>query len=295
MNIETKTQEILKAHGLDFKIKKGPLTFTDEDGKQYLTPYYGLQNDKSKEVINTCKEGYTVSQNEDVIKMMLQGIEKFGSQLTVKKAGSINGGRRVFVQLEIAGKTKIGNDTITRYITGVDSNDGSTGLSIGVGDKAAHCLNEFFRFYKGSNAKFRHTATIAQKIATIPHLIELALAESMKQMRVYDHFQSTKVSKNLADKLVKEVLGYDRVFTSAEFKAKMSKRSIKLMDTLYDNIETEYKAVGQNLWGLFNGLTRFTTHEGKVYQKENGKMESMLLGTNYKKAIKGFNLLKDIV
>lgn len=292
MNIETKVQEILKTYGLDFLIEKAPLTATTSKGKTLITPYYGLINSKTLECINTTKDGYTVSQNAEVVEMVLEGISKFGDDLKVTKAGSIDGGRKVFFQLEIVGKAKVGNDTITKYITIVDSNDGSTSLAIGIGDINMWCKNQFFKFYKGSNAKFRHTATIAEKIASIPSLIELALDESMKQIKIYNQFLSTPLTKNLADKMVKEVLGYDRVFTSQKDYDKLTKRSIGLMDQLYKDIKIETDHAGENMWGLFNGVTRFTTYEKKEYRKENGAMESMLLGRNYKKAIAGFSFLE---
>lgn len=289
--INERVSGILKANDLDFLIKKGPLQFIDDDRKVYPTPYYGIQNATTKEVINTVKEGYTISQNEDVVKGMLLGMEKFGDQISVHKAGSISGGRRIFIQLKLSGKAKVGKDTIEQYIMAIDSNDGSTGLAIGIGDKAMHCKNQFFRFYKGSQAKFRHTATINEKIATIPKLIELALDKNMQQVRIYKEFLSTPVTKELASKMVKEVLGYDRMFTPADKFDKLSKRQLNIMNGLYEDIETEYEAVGENVWGLFNGLTRYTTHEKKKYPKENGKMESMLLGTNYNKARDGYNFL----
>ena len=65
--------DILSAHGLDFTINKYPLGATSEKGDALLTPYYGLFNSKSGECINTCKEGYTVSQNAEVVEMVLKG------------------------------------------------------------------------------------------------------------------------------------------------------------------------------------------------------------------------------
>lgn len=289
MTDNSKVQEILVENGLDFHIEKAPLVAIDADGNQLITPYFGLINTSTKEVINTCKEGYTVSQNSDVVEMVLKGMEKFGNELKVSKAGSINGGRRVFMQLEINGTSKVGNDLVKQYVTIIDSNDGSTGLSVGIGDLVAHCTNQFFKFYAKGNAKFRHTATLNQKIASIPYLIETALDESMNQIKIYNRFISTELTKNLADKMVKEVLGYDRVFTSVDELAKLTQRSNSMMDTLYSNIETEINECGNNLWGLFNGLTRYTTHEMSAPKRDNGKIESLISGTAYNKAKVGFD------
>lgn len=283
MNYDNQVKEILSAHGLDFRIEKAPLIALNENGEQVITPYYGLINTVTNEVINTCKEGYTVSQNADVVEMVIKGMEKFGSKLSVSKAGSINGGRRVYMQLQIEGDSKVGDDIIKRYVTVIDSNDGSTGLSVGIGDFTMSCQNQFFRFYREGNAKFRHTATLNEKIKSIPTLIETALDESLRQVERYRKFVSTPVSQMLANKMVKHVLGYDRVITSIEQYDKLSQKSINIMDSLYSHIEKETEQKGMNMWGLHSGITSWTTHERKAPKRLNGHMENLLVGTSYKK------------
>jgi hypothetical protein len=282
MNYNERVQEILSAHGLDFSIIKRPL-ISMEDGEQFITPYYGLFNSASGECINTVKEGYTVSQNSEVVEMILKGIEGYSDKLTVSKAGSLNGGRRVFMQLAIEGDSKVGDDLIKRYVTIIDSNDGSTGLSVGIGDFTMSCSNQFFRFYKEGDAKFRHTETLTKKIQTIPSLIQTALEQSMKQIKVYSKFQSTKVSRDLADQMVKYILGYDRVITSVEEQSKLTSRSLGIMDDLYSHINKEMKQKGENLWGLHSGVTSWTTHSKPGPKRTNGHIESMLVGAGYKK------------
>lgn len=282
-NLNDKVNEILTNNGLDFTIKKLPLVAYDKvNGSFTDSPYYGLVNSKSNEVINTVKEGYTISQNKEVVEMVLMGLQPFGSELTVQKAGSLNGGRKVFIQIGIEGHSNVGHDIIKRYVTVIDSNDGSTGLSIGIGDLTMSCQNQFFKFYKKGDAKFRHTATIEQKIKTIPSLIEIALNESLRQIEVYNKFQSTEVSKNLANKLVKAILGYDKEYTSMDVLSKVSTRGINQMESLYNHIEKETNTKGLNLWGLHSGVTSWTTHDKTAPNRENGRIESAMIGTNYR-------------
>lgn len=287
MNYENQVQDILSTHGLDFKIIKRPL-ISLEEGEQFISPYYGLYNSKTGECINAVKEGYTISQNADVVELVLRGIEKFGTKLSVSNAGSINGGRRVFMQLQIEGDSRVGDDIIKRYVTIIDSNDGSTGLSVGIGDFTMSCQNQFFRFYKEGNAKFRHTATLNEKIKSIPTLIETALSESYRQIEVYRRFVSTPVTQMLAHKMVKSILGYDKVITSTEELSKLTQRSQKMMDSLYSHIDKETEQKGMNLWGLHSGVTSWTTHERKAPKRHNGKWEDMLVGTSYKKNQESF-------
>ena len=278
MKNSAQVQELLKAHGLDFTIVKEPLVGTS--GR--ATPYFGLYNSKTDECINTTKEGYTVSQNDEIVAMVLQGMSQFGSNLTVSKAGALNGGRKVYMQLAIEGASKVANDIIKRYVTIIDSNDGSTSLSIGIGDLTMSCSNQFAKFYAKGDAKFRHTATIEQKLRTIPMLIETALNESLRQIEIYKQFASTEVSKKLAHELVKAVLGYDREFTSMDVLSKKSVRAINTMDKLYNHIDREMADKGQNMWGLHSGVTSFTTHEISVPKRDNARIESVLIGGAYK-------------
>lgn len=281
-NIKQQVADLLIAHGLDFRIEKAPLFAHRIDGSQLYSPYYGLINTQTNEVINTVKEGYTVSQNDEVVELVLTGMQSFGDQLTVSKAGSIHGGRKVFMQLEIEGEGRVGNDIIKRYVTIIDSNDGSTSLSIGIGDLTMSCQNQFAKFYKAGDAKFRHTATIEQKMKSIPDLIETALNESLKQVVLYNELQGSTITKDLAHEMVKYVLGYDRELTSMEKLSELSTRSINKMDSLYEHINKEINDKGLNLWGLHSGVTSFTTHELTAPKRDNGRFESIVLGSAYK-------------
>jgi len=286
--LQSKTNEILRKNGLDFNISKRALF----DDKGIAANYYGLYNDKLNKCIHTVKEGYTVSQNEEIVKMVLTGMQKFGNELSVTKAGVINEGRKIFLQLVIEGQSKVGDDILKRYITVIDSNDGSTSLSVGIGDECMRCENQFWKFYKNGE-KFRHTITIEEKIKKLPILIENALANSIKQIEIYKSFMSTKISKDLAHNMVKHLIGFDREITSPIELSKKSTRSINKMDKIYDAIDIEFSEVGDTLWGLMGGITRYTTHNLSSPKRENGKVESMLIGGAYKMNQKAFEFCLD--
>lgn len=305
-SINERVNEILTANGLDFTIEKLPLV-----GKQKIvsvsadgnlvddinlvnSPYYGLLNSKSGEIINTVKEGYTVSQNADIVELVLRGIEPFGQQLTVQKAGSLNGGRRVFIQLAIEGSSKVGNDTIKRYVTIIDSNDGSTGLSVGIGDLTMSCQNQFFHFYKAGQSKMRHTASLEQKIREIPNLISLALSQSMNQIDIYNRMVGVGISDRNVHDMVKLHTGVSKLSSVADL-SDASTRVTNAMETLYEMIRVEMAQKGRNVWGLHSGVTRWTTHEKSAPRRENGRIESAMLGTNAKTNQKSFEFAKELI
>lgn len=293
--IQTQVQEILVENGLDFEIQKVPLFAFGKDFQTIETSYFGLLNTKSGEVINSVKEGYTISQNSEVVEMVLRGIAPFSDKLNVSFGGALNGGRKVFLQLKIEGKKKVGNDTLTQYVTIIDSNDGSTSLSIGIGDLCMRCSNQFFKFYKAGNAKFRHTATIEQRIKEIPMLIEIALNESLRQIELYNKFVSTPVTRSLANQMVKSILGYDREFTAMDELAKKSTKAINILDAITTDIETEFNQVGLNAWALLGGITRYTTHTQSVPKRDNARNESLISGGGYKMNQKALEFCTELV
>lgn len=275
--LDARVQQMLEANGLDFNISKRPL----QDAHGNPSGYYGLYNDKLNKCLFTCKSGYHVSQNKEVVELILKGTESFGDDLMVTKAGAINSGKKVFMQLQIKGNAKVGNDTIKRYITLIDSNDGSTSLGLGIGDLTMSCANQFFKFYNASDLKIRHSKTLEDKIKQIPMLIETALAKSMQQIKLYQSFESTSITLDLADAMVKHLLGIDRTASTLEL-SQLSTRGLNKMNALYDCIEGEMDSKGVNLWGLHSGITKFTTHEMSAPKRFNGREETLMVGSGYK-------------
>lgn len=303
-NLDLKVNEILEGNGLDFEIKKVPLV-----GKQLVTsvgvdgdivddvnlinsPYYGLLNTKSGNFINTVKEGYTVSQNSEIVELVLRGMQGFG-ELSVQKAGSINDGRKVFIQLAIEGLSKVGNDSIKRYVTVIDSNDGSTGLGVGIGDLTMSCQNQFFSFYRSGQAKMRHTASLETRLKEIPSLISLALDNSLKQIDMYNDFVKVGVSDKNVHDMVKLQLGISKLSSVADI-SDASGKVTNAMETLYEMIRVEVAQKGKNVWGLHSGVTRWTTHEKSAPRRENGRIESAMLSTNYKTNQKSLDFAREL-
>jgi len=320
INISQETKDILVEFGLDFEILKrekaiinggfNVLPATGEEGLDYaadrvleftddtvltLSDYYTLINSKTMEELNSVKAGYTTSQNSEIVEMVLQGIAVFGDKLSVYQAMSINGGRKVMIQLKIEGEAIVGKDVVTRYVTIIDSNDGSTGLSVGVSNQTLSCMNQFFAFYK-AGSRFRHTASIKQKIAALPSLITSAMDSEMQIISSFRDFESTAATNKLVNQLVNKLVGIDRTCSEREL-SESSTKKINIMNALYDNIGHQMAGdeKGNNLWGLFSGVTRWTTYTKQAPTRENGRIESLAGGTNYKTNMDAFNFLKGYI
>lgn len=288
--LQDRTNEILTKYGLDFTIEKELLS-GKESGRE--TDFYGLFNSKSGKALCTVKKDYRVTQTSEVVMLVLTAINSY-ENLRITKAGSLNDGRKVFIQLQVEGFSRVNNELIERYITIIDSNDKTHCLSVGVGDITLSCSNQFAYFY-AKGMKLQHANTIEEKLKQLPLLINAALSNSEKQIGTYERMSQVEVTENDVHAIVKHVLGYDKVYTSVEDLSKKTKKSIEQMDKLYSNIADEMSKKGYTRYGLFQGVTWFTTHELKHVKRENGDTESLLVGRAYNMNQKAFDFLtKDL-
>lgn len=285
------------ANDLDWGVFKRPFHIEIND-EMVETDNFGLVHSKSGEVLNSVKSGYRVSQNLHIIQLMLKGVKPFGDKLDVVKAGALNGGRKVFIQLRIIGDGFVKGDRIERYVTIIDSNDGTASLSVGIGNLTVSCMNQFFYFYKNGDAKFRHSASMAEKMKEIPTLIEMALSRSMRMQNLYEEFESTPCTRELAHTMVRKQLGISLLSTKEDLE-EISSRKKNQMESLYKNIYGEMDGdegnnnvgKGENLWGLFSGVTRWTTHDKSAPRRPNGRIEGVMVGTNYKTNLKALEMV----
>jgi hypothetical protein len=66
------------------------------------------------------------------------------------------------------------------------------------------------------------------------------------------------------------------------------------MEKLYEMIRVEMAQKGKNVWGLHSGVTRWTTHEKSAPKRENGRIESAMLSTNYRTNVKSLEFAREL-
>ena len=114
-------------------------------------------------------------------------------------------------------------------------------------------------------------------------------------IELYNEFQSTECSRDLAHQLVKAMLGHDKQsMTKLEY-ANLNGRAENNMNALYAHIEKEINCKGLNLWGLHSGVTSWTTHEKQAPKGVNGRLESQMIGSNYKANQQSLEFFKGII
>ena len=283
------TREILEQNGLNWNVVKKPLftyDMNEKDGFHEVndTPYYGIVREDTGEVFTTCKEGYTPTQNETIIDTMQEIAGE--NDLEIIKAIPINKGRKIVIQMQRPDNIfSIGKEPTKQFIYAINGHDGSSSLKFGFMNEVLFCQNQFAWMSNSALSGYRHTESIQDKVKQLPSIINFADQEE----KIFDlqEFSMQDATADLMNDLVDYLTKTDKL---AE---EMHTRTKNIRNDLESCIVSEINRIGSTKWGLFNGVTRYTTHQKSSPRREYGKQESILIGSCGKMNEKAFNFLKE--
>ena len=278
MNEETKNEkvfELLESTKLNWTVNKEPLVGID--GK--ATESFGMFRNDNDKWLGTVGNQYRAYQNHEMAELMVQASDGIG--LDVTKGGSMNEGRKVFLQIPLEDKL-IGPDTVKRNLTCLNSHDGSTSISFGSTNTVVSCSNQFHRISreKGMN-RFRHSANSKDRINQAMQDMRIALGHDEELMKNFEIMANMPIKDEIFARVMTKAFGVNLDAKTGEF----STRKINTMKTVAATIEGELDAKGSTLWGLFNGVTYYTNHIAQNSDKD----DYVMLGGGYKTNLSAFN------
>jgi len=289
------TEEILEQNGLNWNVVKKPLLYAGEctpsaNNGLYPTDYYGIVREDTGEVFSTVKETYTPTQNHTIIETMQQIAGD--NDLEIVKAVPFNAGRKVMVQMKRPNNhVVIGDQDTEQYIYAINSHDGSSSLKFGFMNTVVFCQNQFGWMNSNAFSGYRHTESIQNKVKELPSIINFSGEE--EKIAELQHFSGQSINKNTIEEMLFDLTKIDRAMTSKEMHDTFSSRAINIHEDLLQCMLTETSRVGLTKWGLFNGVTKYTTHMKSAPLREHGRQESIITGSGQKMNEQAFNFLKE--
>lgn len=271
--------ELLDNFNLNWRVAKKPLYLGD--GSE--TEFYAIQREDTKQRFTTCKDDYTIFQNSELAEMLIRISEKTGYDL--HKGGFFAGGAKVYVQIKSPNIiTNLGenHDTVKGFLTGINTHDGTGSLRWGTANLTISCYNTFMYAMKQLKNKVRHTSSIHMKVEDA--IAELHKVETVERA-LFDTFiklSEIPLTREIGTRIVKDVTGVDVTLPQSEAQNKYSTQALNKSKTLLNSIAQETKQKGQTLWGLFSGVTEFTTHRaGTSKATQDDRLQSTYIGTSF--------------
>jgi len=239
LNWDVKSQPLLTLTGMSTNLKMNFRTDTNKPLAVVTKKYKAFTN---TQMVKLCKG------IERIGKFQTEGYEEF------------RGGKLVmaFIRNNQPGLQLSGLD-LKEYLVIGNSFDGSRQMSIGTSHVLCRCENQFSSIIP--MRKIKHLGGSEFTKSTIELIKTTYEYERKRLYHQLESFKNKQVSEKLVDDMIVYLLNTDKAVMDDKEKSELL-HSFKAKD-LKMSIEQETKDLGMNAFGLFNGVTWYTSHELK--------------------------------
>jgi hypothetical protein len=225
-----------------------------------------LVRQDTNKVLGIHSESYVPYQNDELLELLYRISDQSG--LKLHTGGSFKGGEKVYFQLK-SNDLILPNDVIKGYISGFNSFDGKSSLAFGTSNVTVSCMNSFWRGYKQVNSRLRHSSTMKPRIDEILSKIGVLLEEEQNTFAEIQRLGNFTLSQEVKDLVTKKLL---EIGNEDRFDPDYSTNKKNKLDRFNYDLNIELSQKGDNLWGMFSGISRYTTHSMKKGDNSEAKM-----------------------
>jgi hypothetical protein len=282
--MSNRVQDVLNKSGLNWWVREE--TLTTQSGIIVPNKKALIRNDNDA-ILSVTNDSYCPYQNEQLVELLDKVSQQVG--LPIHKGGLFGDGEKVFIQLK-SNDLKLGTDRIEGYITGINSFDGSTSLAFGPSNITISCMNTFYAAFRNITTKVRHTKNMVLRIDEICKGLETVLDEEKVLFDDIIKLSETRMTEKNQDWVTRLLFDIERQVELTDLEALSTQKQNRL-SKFYVDLNGELQEKGDNLWGLFSGVTKYTTHS---YNKSDST-ETKMFGINGERERQIFKGLVELV
>ena len=258
-------QDVLNQTNLNWTVREESLT---TQSGIIIPKQKAIVRDDTNEVLSIHGEGYYPYQNHQLIELLDKVSQQSG--LPIHRGGLFGNGEKVFIQLK-SNDMKLGNDRIEGYITGINSFDGTTSLAFGPSNITISCQNTFFGAFRSMDTKVRHTKNMVMRVEDICRGLERVIDEESKMFEEIKMLSETRMTKQNEDWVTRTLFNIMKD-VDMNNEEQVSSVTRNKLTRFYVDLNGELKEKGDNMWGLFSGVTKYTTHSMNKGDNSENKM-----------------------
>lgn len=290
------SEEAIRLAGLDWKAEKKAMYLGD--GSE-VPDAYAIVRDTDNAVLGTVGNRYTILQNEEAFGFFDPLItDKIA---TYETAGSLSGGRRVWILAKMDGEVVVGdNDKVDKYVLLSNTHDGTGSVIAKITPVRVVCNNTLTaairqKGRKTDEIKLRHTKTVNSRVKQASQLLQ-TVNDTYKQLeeawRRMAEFELTPVQVlNYFESVLPDPEGVDNPY-------KTQQKRIEFHQLMKDSSIGGTLSTAENtLWGAFNAVTAHATHV-KSQRKgatDDKHLSDLWFGSRHNLNNKAFDLAVDIM
>lgn len=148
---------------LNWEVEKKQLLFLNHTGD--IVPCadkFALTRSDNEAVLGVVGEKYEVFQNTSIFEYVAPLVDE--GLLTISNQGYLGGGKKVFVQLEVAEEFEVVGEKTKGLLTLLTSHDGTGAVALGSTFVRVICQNTFTCAYKNLSEKFSHREGVTEQV-----------------------------------------------------------------------------------------------------------------------------------
>lgn len=229
-----------------------------------ITGYKGLFRGDSDTLLSIQKTSYTPTQNSRFIEVAEKLNEITG--FPIKNYYDLDGGKKTLAFLECTEPIQICGHEFKDYLMLGNSFDGSTGFFIGNSSMMVRCENRFSKNFR--QLQVNHTKNNSSRIDSLCQTFEMFMNERKQLFSKIEQLETVKIDVSIRTALVERLtrMTEEEKLSTERAAYSISTRKGNIISAINHSIDTECKDLGYNAFGLFNGITHYTTH---VKQSKN--------------------------
>ena len=229
-----------------------------------IVPNKAVVRTDNQQVLGVVGSTYKPLQNSEAFDFFNDFVTS--GNASFESAGSIGGGRRVFIQAKVNTEALsiTGDDVVENYIMLGTSHDGSLAVSTGFFPRRVMCANilatQNFRA-QGKMIKFRHTAKIHENLEQVAAIMNLANGEFEATAEQYKYLATQAINVKQLEELIKVVMIGDNFAEIEKEKGEeVGKRVVGQIVELFENGRgAEYTK--DTYWKAYNAVNEYLCHE----------------------------------
>ena len=237
---------------------------------QKVENYKGIFRNDNGQLLNVCKQSYTPTRNEKFIEVTQKLHEITG--FPIQNYYTVDGGKKVLSFLQCTEPIQVCGHEFNDYLMIGNSFDGSTGFFIGNSNMMVRCENRFSKNFR--QMQVYHTKNNSLKIDNLVQYFDSFMNERKKLFQTMERMADVRIDDSIKNALLErltrmtdeERLGNEPVST----------RKTSILRDMNESIQRECLDLGNNAFGLFNGITHYTTH---IKKTRNDKVFGNPFGT----------------
>lgn len=258
------SKEALVAAGLDWRVIQEPIyTGTEEQ----IDGYRANVRETDRKVLGVVTERYKVIQNEEAFAFT---DALLGEGVRYETAGSLQGGRKVWVLAHMPHEYIISGERISPYLLFSNTHDGSGAVKVALTPIRVVCNNTLNLALSTAKRCWStiHTGDIQNKMQEAKNTLLLAETYMDSLGKEFENLRMKKLND-------KQIMEYIEILLPIEDGS--TPQQIRNMRRLQEDMKARYfdapdlKGVGKNAYRFINAVSDFATHAEPLRKTANYK------------------------